>query len=58
MDELIEALEKLIDASSIENVITSLADVCLLKAEHLRTNWQDKNTAEYWEKIANKLNKI
>lgn len=55
MDDLIKALESLVDQSSIEDVLACLSNVCLLKAEHVRTNWQDENTAKYWEFISTRL---
>ncbi len=53
--QLIEALEPLVDASTLSDVILALARVCDEKAEHLLINWQDKNRAKAWERAARML---
>lgn len=53
-----ERLEKIVDEYTIEQTIEALAEVCFLKSEHLKTNWQDEYSSELWEKIGNKLNNI
>ncbi len=62
-EKLYEALENTVDQSSLAEVLSGLADVCQLKADHLRANWQDDVTARNWElsgkliaKIAAKIN--
>lgn len=57
-DNLTNQLESLVDSHSLETVIEALAEICFLKGEHLRTNWQDKTTAKVWEKVGNKLNNL
>jgi len=42
-------LETVIDRTSLSNVLDLLADICGDKGEHLRSNWQDENTAKVWE---------
>ncbi len=51
MDDLIKALEELVDSSSIENVIISLSDVCFKKAMLLDTH-------DIWESLGNKLGSL
>ena len=58
MAEIQETLETLIDGSSVETVLDQLAETCFLKADHLRTNWQDENMAKAWEKLARRIGKI
>lgn len=41
-----------IDDGGIKATIDLLIDICYGKAEHLRVNWQDNNSAKYWDKIA------
>jgi hypothetical protein len=44
-----EELEALIDRHGLTHVVNTLAVVCIEKAEHLRTNWQDGVTAKAWD---------
>lgn len=53
--ELEDALEKLVDATSINRVLESLVCVCRGKAIHLAVNWQDASTAKEWERLAQRL---
>ena len=54
---LTEELEKLIDASSLLDVLTGLELVCAEKAEHIRCNWQDKATARPWDRASRAFGK-
>ena len=49
--------EEYIDSAGLQNAIGELAEVCRLKAEHLRANWQDKQTARAWEQAAIQLDR-
>ncbi len=53
--ELDYAVEQLIDASSVAEVLEALEQVCWAKSEHLATNWQDMQTAKAWRGAALKL---
>ena len=55
---LLDVLEKAIDANGIDCILEVLHDVCYLKAEHLRSNWQDNISAVYWERIGRRIQKI
>jgi hypothetical protein len=35
-----------------------LGEICNLKADHLRSNWQDEASAKWFDKIARKLDKL
>ena len=49
-EELKETLEtEFVDKSNLATVMEMLSDICHDKAEHLRSNWQDENTAKLWE---------
>lgn len=48
-------LEAFIDKSNLLTVIRDLEAVCYAKAEHLRENWRDEQTAKVWEQAAAKL---
>ena len=41
-------LESMIDSTSLYDVLWSLERICLAKAEHVETNWQDKALARQW----------
>ena len=49
-------LEAMLDGGhSIADVLSMLAEVCDEKAEHVRTNWQDKVLAREWTRASTKL---
>lgn len=50
--ELEKTLEKLIDQTSLTDVLHALADICHAKAEHIAANWQDRSLAEDWQELA------
>jgi hypothetical protein len=45
-------LENMVDQYGLGNVLEALVTICHGKAEHLRSNWQDPNTARVWERAA------
>jgi hypothetical protein len=57
MTELENAIEALVDASSLEAVVNALANVAAAKAEHIASNWQDATTAKVWDRAARELDK-
>ena len=54
-DAFRDELEIIVDKNNIDVVLEALEDICYLKAEHLRTNWQDEITAQGWEELGSKL---
>jgi hypothetical protein len=52
------ALESMVDATSVANVLYALARICNEKADHLAANWQDDGTAAKWAEFALRLDKI
>ncbi len=56
-DEWRETLEHLLDASTPDLLIEALSVIATEKADHVRTNWQDDETARQWERIAKSLDK-
>lgn len=54
-DELKLAIETLVDKHGLRMVAENLVEVCHDKAEHLRSNWQDKASAKIWSRVATKL---
>ena len=53
--EAMNALEGMIDAAGLRNVVWALASICRDKEEHVRHVWQDEVTAKTWERDARKL---
>lgn len=47
--EEIAQLEALVDGASLQGVLMALSDICGEKAEHVRTNWQDRGLARQWD---------
>ena len=54
--EQVNQLEMLVDENGLDNVIDALADVCGLKADHIRSNWQDLETAKAWDRAGYAVN--
>jgi hypothetical protein len=44
----VDELESMIDRASVYAVLEAIAQICQLKAVHLRDNWQDDNAARIW----------
>ena len=58
IQETVDSLEAMVDTSDLSTVVDALAEVCFMKADHIRTNWQDLGTARPWEVVANKLVRV
>lgn len=50
-----EELESMIDRCGLAETLNGLANICLNKAEHIITNWQDRQTASHWTSAATDL---
>lgn len=53
-----DRLESLIDQISLSTVLEALADICQAKGDHVRSNWQDTQTAKVWYATARKLERV
>lgn len=51
----LEQLERLVDGTSLGEVLAELATIAFEKAEHVRTTWCDPETARLWAKAGNRL---
>ena len=51
-------MEELLDSLGIVDFIEMLTSICYEKADHVRTNWQDKELAKAWENNARALEKV
>jgi hypothetical protein len=56
--DMLDALERLVDKHGLGGVLWVLVEVCEQKAEHIRTNWQDKATARRWARAAAAIDQI
>jgi hypothetical protein len=48
-------LEAAVDALGLAAVVECLAEVCAVKAEHVRLAWQDERTARPWDRARRRL---
>lgn len=53
----LDTMEAMVDKYSLSGVVESLAHIANEKGDHLRTNWQDNETAKEWERAAAALDK-
>ena len=56
--QLIEAIEPLVDSTSLVDVLLALARMCNEKAEHLQCNWQDADGAKVWDRAARAIDRF
>lgn len=54
-DALLVTFEGAIDSHGLANVIDALSEICAAKADHIRENWQDSNTAHPWARMSEVL---
>ncbi len=47
-----EQLEKMIDCSSVEQVLDAIGLICSEKADHIEENWQDLALSNTWNRMA------
>jgi hypothetical protein len=52
-DRYNDELEEMVDAVGLAKVLDMLSDIAYEKAEHIRANWQDRDTACVWRKAGN-----
>ena len=46
------SLLEMMDTTTLAKVLIDLQDICFLKAQHLRENWQDAYSARTWDRMA------
>ena len=56
--EAMVELEGMVDKTNIATVLHALAYICQMKADHLESNWQDRETARVWTREAGKIAKL
>lgn len=53
-----DIIEKIIDENSLLETINAISEICYLKEDHVRSNWQDENLAKEWSKCGKEISKI
>ena len=53
--EVKDALEAWIDRNKLSDILMLLSDICREKADHLYTNWQDRQQGSIWDKAGNRI---
>lgn len=53
-----DKLERLIDESSLAEVVDALTTICYEKAEHISSDWQDDSLARQWTKAGKLLDGV
>lgn len=51
----LEDVEDIVDKTSIRYVIDLLAEIAFAKADHVETNWQDRELSNLWRRIGRQL---
>lgn len=51
-------LESMIDRYALSGTTEALAHIASEKAEHIRENWQDNQTAKVWDDAAKRLDGV
>jgi len=50
-----DAIEALVDKSSVGDVLDALSDVCMDKSYHIRELWQGESLARSWARDAKRI---
>jgi len=56
--EEIVTLEKIVDSASLQGVLMALSEICGEKAEHVRSNWQDRGLARRWDTACGAIGRV
>lgn len=51
-NEQVAALEAMVDARGVREVLNALCNICEAKSNHIAENWQDRSLAAFWRKRA------
>lgn len=52
------SLEEIIDAIGLKETFQAMAKICLEKADHIRSSYDDKTLAKSWEHDSKVIDKI
>lgn len=53
-----QALERMIERYGLQRLLEILAYICGAMAKQARTNWQDENLAQTWDKDAATIDRL
>ncbi|QFZ15414.1 MULTISPECIES: hypothetical protein [Nostocaceae] len=53
-----EDIQAMLDSMNVSDVLKIMSQICYEKAEILRSDWQDIETARAWEKVGRAVGKI
>jgi hypothetical protein len=51
-------LENLVDKVGVDNVLSCLSTVCMIKAGHLASEWQDLKAGSQWEAASKVIERL
>lgn len=51
-------LEMMLDNSTLADMLQSLESICYAKADHLDSNWQDREAAKAWNRAGSVLSRV
>ncbi|QLE59485.1 hypothetical protein FD725_21950 [Nostoc sp. TCL26-01] len=51
-------IKALLDSMNLSDILKIMSQICYEKAQCLRTDWQDLETARDWEKVGRAVGKI
>ncbi len=51
-------LEEMLDKWGMVRLQEAIKDICHLKAEHLRSNWQDEASGRDWDRVGLEVGKL
>ena len=54
-EDMQEFSELAMDQNGLCNLLSEVGEVCRMKSEHIRTNWQDEALAKHWDHMARLL---
>ncbi|HBW33769.1 hypothetical protein H6G49_11140 [Nostoc sp. PCC 7120 = FACHB-418] len=53
-----EDIQAMLDSMNVSEMLKIMSQICYEKAEILRSDWQDIETARAWEKVGRAVGKI
>jgi hypothetical protein len=54
----VQTLETIIDRVGLAELTDTIARIAREKAEHVQTNWQDRDLARVWNRVARRFDKL
>lgn len=54
----VQTLEQMIDRVDLAELADTIARIAYEKAEHVQTNWQDRDLARVWNRVGRRFDKL